>query len=98
MIEGVGAGRASSLAERVDAVIWVHADPAVTERRNRECIEAGEIDAEGYEGWMSEEVPFQAAERTWDRADVIVAGDSAVTRGPRRPGGRKAVKPASSDG
>ena len=47
---------------------------------------------------MSEEVPFQAAERTWDRADVIVAGDSAVTRGPRRPGGRKAVKPASSDG
>jgi hypothetical protein len=77
VIEGVGAGRAS-LAERVDAVIWVHADPAVTERRNRERIAAGEIDAEGYEAWMGEEVPFQAAERTWDRADVIVSTTEAA--------------------
>ena len=76
MIEGVGAGRAS-LAERVDAVIWVHSDPAVRERRSRERIEADEIDTAGYEGWMAEEVPFQAKERTWDRADVIVSGESA---------------------
>jgi hypothetical protein len=74
VIEGVGAGRAS-LAERVDAVIWVHADAAVMERRNRERIEAGEIDAAGYESWMSEEVPFHATERTWNRADAIVSGE-----------------------
>jgi hypothetical protein len=46
LIEGVGSGRAS-LAERVDAVIWVHSDPAVTEQRNRRRIAAGEIDARG---------------------------------------------------
>jgi hypothetical protein len=77
LIEGVGSGRAS-LAERVDAVIWVHSDPAVTEQRNRRRIAAGEIDAEGYDAWMSEELPFQAAERTWDRADVIVSGESVL--------------------
>jgi uridine kinase len=83
LIEGVGAGRAA-LAERVDAVIWVDSDPVVTERRNRRRIAAGELDAEGYAGWMSEEVPFQAAERTWDRADVIVPGETAVTSRGRR--------------
>jgi hypothetical protein len=72
VIEGVGAGRAS-LAERVDAVIWVDADPAVTERRSRERVAAGEIDAEGYEGWMAEELPFLAEDRPWERADAMVS-------------------------
>ncbi len=58
VIEGVGAGRAS-LAERVDAVIWVQSDLDITERRNRDRVETGELDLAGYEGWMSEEVRFR---------------------------------------
>lgn len=75
VIEGGGAGRAS-LAPHMDAVIWVQTDLDLTERRDRERIAAGEIDQEGYEHWMAEEVPFQATERTWERADLIVAGSS----------------------
>jgi hypothetical protein len=76
-IEGVGAGRAS-LAAHVDALIWVQTDLDVTERRDRARVEAGEIDAAGYEAWMSEEVPFQARERTWERADLVVSGSSTA--------------------
>jgi hypothetical protein len=72
-IEGVGSGR-RSLVEYIDSVIWVHADRDIAERRDRDRIQAGEIDQAGYEGWMSEEVPFQATERTWERADLIVSG------------------------
>ncbi len=65
----------------MDAVIWVQADLNITERRNRERVEAGEIDQAGYEDWMSEEIPFQASERTWERADLIVSGASTVEPG-----------------
>ena len=75
VIEGVGAGR-TSLAAHLDAVIWVQSDLDVTERRDRQRINAGEIDEQGYEDWMAEEVPFQATERTWERADLIVAGST----------------------
>jgi hypothetical protein len=77
VIEGVGAGRAS-LAAHVDAVIWVQSDLDVAERRSLARVEAGEIGAAGYEGWTSEEVPFQARERTWERADLVVSGSSTV--------------------
>jgi hypothetical protein len=72
-IEGVGSGR-RSLVEYIDSVIWVQADRDITARRDRDRIQAGEIDQAGYEGWMSEEIPFQATERTWERADLIVSG------------------------
>src|SRR5918998_749506 len=72
-IEGVGSGR-RSLVEYIDSVIWVQADRDITARRDRDRIQAGEIDQAGYEGWMSEENPFQATERTWERADLIVSG------------------------
>jgi hypothetical protein len=77
LIEGVGAGRAS-LAAHVDAVIWVQTDLDVAERRDRARVDAGEIDAAAYEGWMSEEVPFHARERTWERADLVVSGSSTL--------------------
>jgi hypothetical protein len=75
-IEGVGAGR-RSLGGYLDAVIWVQADLDITERRDLDRIRAGEIDQAGYEGWMSEEISFQATERTWERADLIVSGTSS---------------------
>lgn len=73
VIEGVGSGR-RSLMDHLDAVIWVQTDLDVTEQRNRERVDAGETDQAGYEGWMAEEVPFQAIEKTWDRADLVVSG------------------------
>lgn len=45
-------------------------------------VEAGEIDLAGYEGWTSEEVPFQAEQRTWERADLVVCGSSDVPHDP----------------
>jgi hypothetical protein len=77
VIEGVGSGRAS-LAGHVDAVVWVDTAPGVGKRRDRERVESGEIDQVTYAGWMAEEVPFLAADRPWERADVVVSGSSAV--------------------
>ena len=81
VIEGVGAGR-SSIAERVDSVIWVQSDLDVTDSRNKRRIDAGEIGLAGYEGWMLEEVPFQAEQRTWERADLVVGGTPEVAHNP----------------
>jgi hypothetical protein len=81
LIEGVGAGR-SSIAEHVDGVIWVQSDLDVTDRRNEQRLKAGEIDLAGCEDWMSEEVPFQAEQRTWERADLVVCGSSEVRHDP----------------
>jgi hypothetical protein len=47
-------------------------------------VAAGEIDPSGYESWMAEEIPFQAAQRTWERADVIVAGTPTIAHDPER--------------
>ena len=77
VVEGVGAGRAA-LADLVDAVVWVQSDLDVTDERNRVRVEAGEIDPAGYASWMAEEVPFQAREQTWMRADAVVAGTPAL--------------------
>lgn len=77
VIEGVGAGRAS-LAEKVDAVIWVQSDLDVAEARDRDRIATGETDQQGYEEWMAEEVPFQAQEQTWAHADVVISGSSTA--------------------
>lgn len=73
IIEGVGSGR-RSLHEELDAILWVQTDLDVADARNAVRVAAGEIDQAGYEGWMAEEIPFQEAERTWERADVIVSG------------------------
>jgi hypothetical protein len=81
VIEGVGTGRAS-LSQLVDAVVWVQSDLGITERRNHERVAAGELEPAGYEAWMAEEVPFQAKERTWERADVVVSGSSTVPHDP----------------
>lgn len=74
VIEGVGAGR-RGLADLVDGVIWVQSDLDVADRRNEER-NAGEVDPRGYLGWMAEEVPFQADQRTWERADLVICGSS----------------------
>lgn len=32
--------------------------------------------------WMAEEIPFNAAQRTWERADVIVCGTPEIPYDP----------------
>jgi len=76
VIEGVGAGR-RSLAPHVDAVVWVETASSITEARDAVRVAAGEMDPASYEAWMAEERPFHEAERTWERADLVVAGDAA---------------------
>ena len=78
VIEGVGSGRAS-LAPHVDAVVWVETPLEITRARDQERIDAGHTSLENYDLWMKEELPFVEAERTWERADVVVDGT--------RPGG-----------
>lgn len=81
IIEGVGSGR-RSLRPLLDGVIWVQSDLEITDARNQARVAAGELDQAGYDGWMAEEVPFQAAERTWDRADVVVSGTPSLEHEP----------------
>lgn len=83
IIEGVGSARAG-LAELVDAVLWVQSDLELTEERNRIRVAAGEMDTAGYAAWMAEEIPFQAAERTWERADLVVCGTPKLTHDPEK--------------
>jgi hypothetical protein len=75
VIEGVGSGR-RSLQRELDAVIWVQTDRDVTDARDALRVAAGEVDQADYDGWMAEENPFQQAERTWERADILVSGGS----------------------
>ena len=72
-VEGVGAGRRET-AHLVDAVIWVQSDRDVRDRREEVRIAAGESDADLLERWMSEEVPFVADQRPWERAFIVVSG------------------------
>ena len=34
------------------------------------------------DGWMAEEVPFNRAQRTWERADAIVCGTPEIPHNP----------------
>jgi hypothetical protein len=77
IIEGDGAGRREA-AGLIDALIWVQSDE--TERRALTRIgrpnEAPTL--RHHREWMAEELPFNAAQRTWERADVIVCGTPEI--------------------
>jgi hypothetical protein len=83
IIEGDGAGR-REVAHLIDALIWVQSDVHQAERRGlaRE-LDPDELDMTNKDpggspfenaAWMAEEIPFNAGQRTWERADVIVCG------------------------
>jgi hypothetical protein len=101
VIEGDGAGR-KEVAHLIDALIWVQSDEREAERRVHARIgkpnEAPTL--WHHREWMAEEIPFNFAQRTWERADVIVCGTPQIpcdpvteivlapplTPGPARPG------------
>jgi hypothetical protein len=81
IVEGVGSGR-RDLAAEYDAVIWVESDQELTAARDDVRIAAGEVSPAVHRAWMAEEIPFQDAQRTWERADLVVAGYPAVPYDP----------------
>jgi hypothetical protein len=87
IIEGDGAGR-REVAHLIDTVIWVQADEREAGRRvvaraadppaadlANEAADGSPFDEDG---WMAEEIPFNAAQRTWERADVVVCGTPEI--------------------
>ena len=79
VIEGDGAGR-REVADLIDALIWVQSDEREAERRALARIGKPQESPtlQDYREWMAEEMPFNAAQRTWERADVIVCGTPEV--------------------
>jgi hypothetical protein len=92
IIEGDGAGR-REVTYLIDALVWVQSDEREAERRRHaRDLNPGALDmanqalagsAPDHAGWMAEEVPFNAAQRTWERADVIVCGTPEIPCDPR---------------
>jgi hypothetical protein len=91
IIEGDGAGR-REVAHLVDTLIWVQADEREAARRSaartadpppgdlvNKAVTGTPFDEEG---WMAEEIPFNAAQRTWERADIIICGTPQIPHDP----------------
>jgi len=70
VVEGVGAGR-RAFGPYVDAVIWVQTDRTVAARRG---LERDDGDVAFWDEWEARERPFFAADRPWERADLVVSG------------------------
>jgi hypothetical protein len=83
VIEGDGAGRLE-VAHLIDALIWVQSDEREAERRrlvrdrNPSALDVVNFPSDGlpldHDGWMAEEIPFNAAQRSWERAGIVVCG------------------------
>jgi hypothetical protein len=91
IIEGDGAGR-REVAHLIDTLIWVQADEREAARRSaaraanppaadlvNKAVDGTPFDEEG---WMAEEIPFNAAQRTWERADIIICGTPEIPYDP----------------
>ena len=91
IVEGDGAGR-REVAHLIDTLIWVQADEREAARRsaaravNPPAADLANKAADGTpfdeDGWMAEEIPFNAAQRTWERADIIVCGTPDIPYNP----------------
>jgi hypothetical protein len=91
IIEGDGAGR-REVAHLIDALIWVQADEREAERRglarerDPDALDMTNKDPGGATfdnaEWMAEEIPFNAAQRAWERADIIVCGTPQIPHDP----------------
>jgi hypothetical protein len=81
VVEGVGIGR-RDLAGFFDALVWVQTDRAVAWSRGL-ARDGGSAEQEAFwHEWEAEERPFLAAERPWERADVVVDGAPDVPHDP----------------
>lgn len=91
IIEGDGAGR-REVARLIDILIWVQADEREAGQRSvaraahppagdlaNMAVGGAPFDEDG---WMAEEIPFNTAQRTWERADIIVCGTPEIRYDP----------------
>jgi hypothetical protein len=88
VIEGDGAGR-REVGHLIDALFWVQSDEREARRRalaragHPDAIDSANQAAAGAPldeaGWMAEEIPFNTAQRTWERADLIVCGTPEIS-------------------
>jgi hypothetical protein len=91
IIEGDGAGR-QEVAHLIDTLIWVQADERDAARRaaardlKMDAIDLANMPPGGsppdHDGWTAEEIPFNTAQRTWERADLIVCGTPEIPYDP----------------
>jgi len=91
VIEGDGAGR-REVGHLIDALIWVQSDEREAARRtlaraaHANAMDSANLPADGSPsddaGWMAEEIPFNTAQRTWERADLIVCGTPEIPYDP----------------
>jgi hypothetical protein len=87
IVEGDGAGR-REVAHLIDTLIWVQADQEEAARRaavrdlDPDAIDLANMPPGGtppdHDGWTAEEIPFNTAQRTWERADIIVCGSQEI--------------------
>jgi len=80
IVEGVGIGR-RELAPYFDALLWVQTD--ADEARRRGLARDGSDAAGFWAEWQAAEDPFQAEQRPWERAGLIVSGAPAIPHDPR---------------
>jgi hypothetical protein len=77
LVEGVGSSRLA-LRPWLDAAVWVQCDANRANRRGIERdITLGRTRDEAvafWDEWMERELPFLAADRPWERAEVVVCG------------------------
>jgi hypothetical protein len=81
VVEGVGIGR-RELADHVDALLWVQTDTDTG--RRRVLARDGADAADFWADWQAAEDPFQAEQRPWERAGVVVAGTPDLPHDPSR--------------
>lgn len=73
ILEGVGSSR-EELSHLLDGRVWVQSDRAIADQRDRDRVAAGQVARSTVDAWMAEEMPFLAARRPWEHADLVVAG------------------------
>ncbi|TWF79652.1 uridine kinase [Pseudonocardia hierapolitana] len=79
IVEGVGIGR-RELSAYVDALLWVQTD--ADEARRRGLERDGADHADFWAEWQAAEDPFQAEQRPWERAGLIVSGAPDLAHDP----------------
>jgi hypothetical protein len=72
VVEGVGVSR-QELSDSFDLRLWAQSDRVEARRRGLER-DGGSAHEAFWDEWDAEEIPFLAADRPWERADLIVAG------------------------
>lgn len=87
IIEGVGAAQ-RAVGDLLDFSIWVQSDFAEAERRGIARDIADGVNGEAVQAtafwheWMAHENRYLVADRPWDRADLFVAGTTAIALPP----------------